>query len=138
MVGHTFLYSPPVNKVRDLITGGELGQIYFVSTSRVNLGLHQSDISVAWDPVPRDFSILSYWLDETPTHVTALSRGCVIPGTPDVAFINLEYASGPIAHVELSWLAPISFAAPRSLAARRWWSTTTRAWSRCECSTPAS
>lgn len=106
MPGHTFLYSPPVNKIRALIRSGELGQIYFVSTSRVNLGLHQADVSVAWDLGPHDFSILRYWLDETPTHVSALSRGCVMPNTPDVAFINLEFASGTIAHVELSWLAP--------------------------------
>jgi predicted dehydrogenase len=106
MPGHTFLYSPPVNLIRSLIESGELGEIYFVSTSRVNLGLHQSDVSVAWDLGPHDFSILRYWLDETPTHVTALSRACVMPGTPDVAFINLEFPSGTIAHVELSWLAP--------------------------------
>ena len=106
MPGHTFLYSPPVNTIRDLITNGDLGDIYFISTSRVNLGLHQSDVSVAWDLGPHDFSILRYWLGETPRHVSALSRSCVIPNMPDVAFINLEFPSGTIAHVELSWLAP--------------------------------
>jgi predicted dehydrogenase len=106
MPGHTFLYSPPVNLVKKLIDSGELGEIYFISTSRVNLGLHQSDASVAWDLGPHDFSILRYWLDESPTHASALSRGCVMPHIPDVAFINLEYASKAIAHVELSWLAP--------------------------------
>jgi len=104
--GHTFLYSPPVHAVQEMIESGELGDIYFVSTSRVNLGLHQSDASVVRDLAPHDFSILLYWLRETPTHVTALSRGCIIPGTPDVAFVNLEYASGVIAHAELAWLAP--------------------------------
>jgi len=106
MPGHTFLYSPPVQAVHEMIRSGELGDIYFVSTSRVNLGLHQSDASVVWDLAPHDFSILLYWLLEAPTHVTALSRGCIIPGTPDVAFVNLEYASGVIAHAELAWLAP--------------------------------
>ncbi len=106
MPGHTFLYSPPVTMIRDLIASGALGEIYSISTSRVNLGLHQSDASVAWDLGPHDFSILRYWLDETPTHVSALSRGCIIPDTPDVAFINLEFPSQTIAHVELSWLAP--------------------------------
>ena len=71
MPGHTFLYSPPVDAVRNLITSGELGEIYFVSTSRVNLGLHQTDVSVAWDLGPHDFSILRYWLEEAPTNVTA-------------------------------------------------------------------
>jgi len=106
MPGHTFLYSPPVNTIRDLIASGDIGEIYFISTSRVNLGLHQSDVSVAWDLGPHDFSILRYWLGEMPRHVSAMSRSCVIPNMPDVAFINLEFSSGTIAHVELSWLAP--------------------------------
>ena len=106
MPGHTFLYSPPVDVVRDLIHSGELGDVYFVSTSRVNLGLHQPDVSVAWDLGPHDFSILRYWLEETPMWISALSRGCIFPNMPDVAFINMEFPSSTIAHVELSWLAP--------------------------------
>jgi predicted dehydrogenase len=106
MPGHTFLYSPPVMMIRELIASGELGEIYFISTSRVNLGLHQPDVSVAWDLGPHDFSILRYWLGETPAYASALSRGCIIPSIPDVAFINLEFPSGTVAHVELSWLAP--------------------------------
>jgi predicted dehydrogenase len=106
MPGHTFLYSPPVEMIRELIVAGELGDVYFISTSRVNLGLHQSDASVFWDLGPHDFSILAYWLGETPAHVAAMGRGCVISDTPDVAFVNLDYDSGIIAHVELSWLAP--------------------------------
>jgi predicted dehydrogenase len=106
MPGHTFLYSPPVNTIRDLIRNGDLGDIYFISMSRVNLGLHQSDVSVAWDLGPHDFSILRYWLEATPSHITAMSRSCIFPAIPDVAFINLEYGEGAIAHVELSWLAP--------------------------------
>ncbi len=106
MPGHTFLYSPAVNAIRDLIAAGDLGDVYFISASRVNLGLHQSDVSVAWDLGPHDFSILRYWLGEAPSHVSALARGCIIPDIPDVAFIHLEFPSGTIAHVEVSWLAP--------------------------------
>jgi predicted dehydrogenase len=106
MPGHTFLYSPPVNMIRTLLEAGELGDIYFVSMSRVNLGIHQSDVSVTWDLGPHDFSILRYWLEESPTHVSALSRSCIFPGTADVSFINLEFPSGTVGHVELSWLAP--------------------------------
>jgi predicted dehydrogenase len=106
MPGHTFLYSPPVGAVRELIQSGALGQVYFVSSSRVNLGLHQPDVSVAWDLGPHDFSILRYWLGETPSYVSALSRGCIFEDTPDVAFINVEFPSGTVGHVELSWLAP--------------------------------
>ena len=106
MPGHTFLYSPPVVAIGNLIDSGELGELYFISTSRVNLGLHQPDVSVTWDLGPHDFSILRYWLGEGPSHVSALSRGFVIPTIPDVAFIDLEFSNGTIAHVELSWLAP--------------------------------
>jgi predicted dehydrogenase len=106
MPGHTFLYSPPVNTIRDLMTSGELGEIYFISSSRVNLGIHQSDVSVIWDLAPHDFSILRYWLEDLPVRVSAVARSCVFPGHDDVAFINLTYPSGTLAHVELSWLAP--------------------------------
>lgn len=106
MPGHTFLYSPPVTAIHELVTAGELGELLFVSSSRVNLGLHQSDVSVVWDLAPHDFSILRFWLGETPTHVSATSRACIVESIPDVAFINLEFGSGTIAHVELSWLAP--------------------------------
>jgi predicted dehydrogenase len=106
MPGHTFLYSPPVNAVRDLIQSGELGEIYFISSSRVNLGIHQSDVSVVWDLGPHDFSILRYWLDEAPVKASAVSRECIVPTLPDVAFVNLQYPSGTLAHVEFSWLAP--------------------------------
>jgi protoporphyrinogen oxidase/predicted dehydrogenase len=106
MPGHTFLYSPSVTVIKSLIDSGELGEIYFISSSRVNLGLHQPDVSVVWDLGPHDFSILRYWLDDLPSEVSAVSRSCVLPGVPDVAFIDLRYSSGALAHVELSWLAP--------------------------------
>ena len=106
MPGHTFLYSPPVRTVRSLIESGELGEIYFISSSRVNLGLHQADTSVVWDLGPHDFSILRYWLQETPLYASALTRSCILPDIPDVAFVSLEFPSQTIAHVELSWLAP--------------------------------
>jgi predicted dehydrogenase len=106
MPGHTFLYSPPVVTIQELIRSHALGKLYFISTSRVNLGLHQPDVSVTWDLGPHDFSILQFWLGETPEFVSTLSRGFVMRSIPDVAFVDLEFASGAIAHVELSWLAP--------------------------------
>jgi predicted dehydrogenase len=106
MCGHTFLYSAPVRMVGDLIRRGALGNIFFVSSSRVNLGLHQRDVSVIWDLGPHDFSILLHWLGEVPTSVRAVGRDSVVAGIPDVAFITLSFPSGVIANVELSWLAP--------------------------------
>jgi predicted dehydrogenase len=72
MCGHTFLYSPPVRAVKRMIEAGTLAEIFFISSSRVNLGLHQRDVSVIWDLGPHDFSILLYWLSEIPTAVRAV------------------------------------------------------------------
>jgi predicted dehydrogenase len=106
MCGHTFLYSPPVRAVKRMIVAGTLGDIYFISSSRVNLGLHQRDVSVIWDLGPHDFSILLYWLSEMPISVRAIGRDSIVPGIADVAFVSLSFASGIVANVELSWLAP--------------------------------
>jgi predicted dehydrogenase len=106
MCGHTFLYSPPVRAVKDILDRQELGEIYFISASRVNLGLHQRDVSVVWDLGPHDFSILLYWLEEFPEWVRAVGRDSIVKGIPDVAFIDMVFPSGILANVELSWLAP--------------------------------
>lgn len=106
MCGHTFLYSPPVRMMKRMLDQGELGTLFFVSSSRVNLGLHQPDVSVVWDLGPHDFSILLYWLDEMPSAVRAVGRDSIVPGVPDVAFVTLKFHSGIVANVELSWLAP--------------------------------
>jgi predicted dehydrogenase len=106
MCGHTFTYSPPVRAVKDILDRGELGRPYFITSSRVNLGLHQRDVSVLWDLGPHDFSILRYWLDEMPESVTAIGRDSVVAGIPDVAFVSLRYPSGLLVNLEMSWLAP--------------------------------
>ncbi|HRV59131.1 MAG TPA: Gfo/Idh/MocA family oxidoreductase [Solirubrobacterales bacterium] len=106
MCGHTFLFSPPVVAIKEIIRRGELGDIYFISSSRVNLGLHQSDASVLWDLAPHDFSIILNWIDEVPVSVSSVGRDSIGSGVFDVAFTNLVYESGLIANVELSWLAP--------------------------------
>jgi predicted dehydrogenase len=106
MCGHTFLYSPPVRAVKSLIERDELGQVFFVSSSRVNLGLHQRDISVIWDLGPHDFSILLYWFDEMPATLRAVGRDSIVKGITDVAFVTMNFPSGMLANVELSWLSP--------------------------------
>lgn len=107
MVGHTFEFSAPVLAIKDLIDSGELGEIYYISSSRINLGLHQKDVSVIWDLAPHDFSILFSWLGEEPDQVTAVGRGCVSCDIPDVAFVTLHFPSGAVAEVQLSWLSPV-------------------------------
>jgi predicted dehydrogenase len=107
MVGHTFVFSPPVRKVKELIEAGQVGDIHYIETTRVNLGLFQKDASVLWDLGPHDLSILMYWLGEVPISVSA--RGRSYHGgeaLEDVAFVTLEFPSGVLAQVQLSWLAP--------------------------------
>ena len=106
MVGHTFMFSPPVIKTKEIIDSGELGDIHFITSSRVNLGLHQKDVSVIWDLAPHDFSMLFYWLGEEPSGVSAFGHAYVLEGIPDVAFINLAFPSGAIGNVQVAWLAP--------------------------------
>ena len=106
MPGHTFEYSPAVVKIKELIDTGELGEVYYISSSRVNLGLHQKDISVVWDLAPHDLSMIFAWLEEFPIRVRAMGKDYVQPGLPDVAFMDLMFGSGVLVHIQVSWLAP--------------------------------
>jgi predicted dehydrogenase len=105
MPGHVFLYAPPVVAVKDILDHQDLGEIYFVTSTRVNLGIHQSNSSVIEDLAPHDFSILEYWMG-TPLFVRAIGRDSVIRGEWDVAFIDMGYPTGTLVRIELSWLAP--------------------------------
>jgi predicted dehydrogenase len=104
--GHTFIYSPAVRMVKKLIQSGELGDIHYISLSRVNLGLYQKDVDVVWDLAVHDISILLYWLDEMPTKGASFGRACVQQDKRDVAFLWLEFPSGIVASTEVSWLSP--------------------------------
>lgn len=106
MVGHTFEFSPPVMKVKKIIESGDLGLVYYASAIRVNLGIHQKDVSVVWDLAPHDLSMFLYWLGEAPTAVSMMGGAFVQPDISDVAFINLQFASGTVANIQVSWLSP--------------------------------
>jgi predicted dehydrogenase len=106
MCGHTFLHSPPVKLVKEILDEDGLGKLHYVSSSRVNLGPYRSDVSVVFDLGPHDFSILHYWLGEVPVSISAIGRDVISPGVSDFAFVNAQYESGLVGHVELSWLAP--------------------------------
>jgi predicted dehydrogenase len=105
MPGHTFLYSPAVNKVRSLIDSGELGEIYFITSSRMNLGIYQPD-GVVNDLAPHDLSILLYWLEQPVAMVSASGSTVFQNGVPETAFLTLAFEQGATANVQLSWLAP--------------------------------
>jgi predicted dehydrogenase len=106
MVGHTFVYNPAVTIVRDLIERGEFGQMHYIDSQRVNLGLHQFDHNVLWDLGPHDVAITLYWLDEEPEWVQCTGSSYVQPGIEDVVFLMMGFRSGVLAHAHLSWLAP--------------------------------
>jgi predicted dehydrogenase len=105
MPGHTFLYSPPVNKIRQLMREERLGEIYFVTSSRMNLGKYQAD-GVICDLAPHDLSILLYLLDQPVVQVSASARSVFQANIPEVAFLTLTFAGGVTANVQISWLAP--------------------------------
>jgi predicted dehydrogenase len=109
MVGHTFQYNPAVNTVRDVIASGELGQVYYVNATRVNLGLLQPDINVLWDLAPHDVSILMHVLGCDPYQVSACGQVYVQKRKRihDVAYLNLFFPGGILANVRVSWLDPV-------------------------------
>jgi predicted dehydrogenase len=106
MTGHTFLYTAAVNKIKELISSGELGHVYYISTTRVNLGLFQEDINVVWDLAPHDVSILNYILGAEPETVASQGQAYIQTGIEDVAFLHLRYPGDIIAHTHVSWLNP--------------------------------
>jgi predicted dehydrogenase len=105
MPGHTFIYSPAVNAVRDLIREGVLGELHFVTSSRMNLGKYNSD-GVLCDLAPHDLSILLYWLAQPIVEVAASGSSVFQQGVPETAFLTLTFAGGQTANVQISWLAP--------------------------------
>ena len=106
MTGHTFVYSPPVVKVKELIDSGTLGDLHYLSFSRVNLGLYQKDVDVVWDLAVHDISILLYWLGELPISGCSFGRSCVQKTKRDVANLWFQFQSGLVASCEVSWLSP--------------------------------
>ncbi len=106
MVGHTFEYNTAVQALKTYIDSGELGEIYYLDTARLNLGLFQRDSNVLWDLAPHDISILLYLLDQTPVSVSAHGMPCVFEGIPDVAYLNLVFPNRKLAYVHVSWLDP--------------------------------
>lgn len=106
MVGHTFLYNSAVRKVKEYIENDELGEIYYIFSQRVNLGKVRNDVNALWNLAPHDISIILYWLGEQPSHVSAKGVAFIQEGIEDVAFVSLDFPSGKLAHLHVSWLDP--------------------------------
>ncbi|MFH1679603.1 MAG: Gfo/Idh/MocA family oxidoreductase [Candidatus Eisenbacteria bacterium] len=106
MVGHTFEYNPAVRHLKKLVRDEGFGKTRYVYSTRVNLGIFRPGINAMWNLAPHDLSILLYLLDEAPVSVIALGRAFLKPDVEDVVFLFLEFPSGVIAHVHVSWLDP--------------------------------
>jgi predicted dehydrogenase len=106
MVGHTFLYSPRVQWIAQYVRARGRDDVHYITSSRLNLGIHRPDVNVIWDLAPHDISVACHLLDEFPTTVSTSSRSIVRPEHPDVAFMNFTFDSGIVADIAVSWLAP--------------------------------
>lgn len=106
MVGHTFLYSMPVRKIREIIASKDVGEIQYINARRLNLGLFQTDINVAWDLAPHDLSIILYLMDESPVSVNCHGSGHVSSRVEDVTHMCLTFGNGRMATIHNSWLEP--------------------------------
>lgn len=106
MVGHTFLFSEPVRYLRQLIADGSLGDVLYVYSQRLNLGIIRDDLNALWNLGPHDIAIALYLLDDRPARVSSRQYALLSRELEDVAFVTLEFDAGPVVHIHESWLDP--------------------------------
>ena len=106
MVGHLLEYHPVVNRLKQMIESGELGDIYYIYNQRVNLGTVRGDENSLWNFAPHDISSILYLLGEQPTDVSARGQSYLQPGIEDVVFLSLNFGGKRMAHIHVSWLDP--------------------------------
>ncbi len=107
MVDHTYLFSNAVRRMKALIESGELGDLYYVDSVRINLGLFQSDINVVWDLAPHDLAIVEYLLGSTPRSISAWGCAHADPAIEDMAYVNVDYGERLMASFHVNWLSPV-------------------------------
>lgn len=107
MVDHTFVYHPAVHKIKALIEAGDLGQLRYIDSTRINLGLFQHDVNVLWDLAVHDLSIVNYLTPERPLAVSAVATAHMAGAPENIGFIVLRYASGLVVHLNCSWVSPV-------------------------------
>src|SRR6266481_8705444 len=106
MVGHTFLFSPAVRRMKEIIDHGDIGEVQYISARRLNLGLFQKDINVAWDLAPHDISIILHLLNELPVSVSCQGSSHVTRSIEDVTMMHLNFRKNRCAFIQNSWLDP--------------------------------
>ena len=106
MVDHTFLYTGAVRKMKELVQSGELGDLYYFDSVRVNLGLFQHDVNVIWDLAPHDFAIMDFLLQKDPEMVSAVGM-CHLGDLENIAYVTVQYPGNLLGHIHVNWLAPV-------------------------------
>lgn len=107
MVDHTFVYTGAVRRMKEILSSGELGDLLYFDSIRINLGLFQRDINVLWDLAPHDLSIMDYLIGRQPLSVSALGSCHIEPGIENIAYLVLQFPDDFIAHFHFNWLAPV-------------------------------
>jgi predicted dehydrogenase len=107
MVDHTFVFTSAVRKIQDLVTAGDLGDLFYYDSTRINLGMFQRDVNVIWDLAVHDLSILDFLLAEPPAAISASGAGHVRGSLENMAHVTLFYERGIVAHLNVNWLAPV-------------------------------
>ena len=106
MIGHLLIYHPVVDRLKEMISSGELGSVHYIYTQRVNLGIIRQDENALWSFAPHDLSVILYLLQEEPTIVSAHGESYIQKGIEDVVFLSLRFPGGKMANIQLSWLDP--------------------------------
>src|SRR5437879_4007805 len=107
MVDHTFVYTGAVRKIKEILRSGELGDLLYFDSIRINLGLFQRDINVLWDLAPHDLSIMDYLIERQPIGVSALGSCHIEPGIENIAYLVMRFDDEFISHFHFNWLAPV-------------------------------
>lgn len=107
MVDHTFIYTGAVRKIKEMVESGELGDLLYFDSVRINLGLFQRDINVVWDLAPHDLSIMDFIIGREPESVTATGSSHIEPGIENIAYVMFRFSDQFIAHFHFNWLAPV-------------------------------
>ena len=107
MVDHVFVYSSPIRKVKEIFDSGELGDLFFIDSIRINLGLFQHDINVVWDLAPHDLSIVDHLIERLPKSISAFGGNHTGGSIEDVAYLNMDFGDGLIANCHVNWLSPV-------------------------------
>src|SRR3972149_1405137 len=107
MVGYTFVYSEPIKKIKEILNKRNLGQVYYYDSTRINLGLIQSDVNVIWDLACHDFSIINYLFNKVPLVIQAFGSKFVNSKNEEIAHVIIKYEGNFTAHINVSWLSPV-------------------------------